>query len=184
MNKGMVSGLAVAGLLVVGLQAAQAATLTGVELAADYLLPDSSTTYPGGTPTGPFTVGAGVDAVINVEGVTDLSLDFDSNMLTVTLNTTLTNPTWNTASFNGIHITAASGMFTSFGLSSATISPITTSFDADELFINWAGASYVDGSTAVFDIGYEVASVPLPAGFPLVLTGLFGFAWLRRRKVG
>lgn len=68
------------------------------------------------------------------------------------------------------------GSLTSFALSSAT------SFDADELFINWAGASYGTGSTATFDIGYDIAPVPLPAGLPLLAAGLGSLIALRRKR--
>ena len=162
--------------------AAEAATLDGLTLSVEYLHPDTSSVYIGSS--GPFTVGTGVDATINVEGVTDILLDFAANTLTVTLNTVLTMPTWNATTFNGLHVMLGSGgSFTGFSLVSSDIAPVTTSFDPDELFINWAGASYLNGNTLSFDIGYAApAAVPLPAGLPLMAAGVGALAVLGRRR--
>ena len=175
------AGAAVVALAALAAPEARAATLDGMTLSAVYLYPDVGTVYSDATETGPFTVGAGVDASIDVEGVTDILLDFASNALTVTFNTTLTNPTWVNSSFNGLQISLLSGAaFTGFSHTGGSISPFGTSFDGGNLFISWPGVSYVDGSTMSFDVA--VAPVPLPATLPFLAAGMAGLAVLRRRR--
>lgn len=52
-------------------------------------------------------------------------------------------------------------------------------------FLDWGldgfFTDYTDFGRVAVD-GYNLAPVPLPAGMPLLLAGLGGFAWLRRRK--
>ena len=159
-----------------------AATLNGATMSAVYLYPDSSTTYPNATPTGPFVVGAGVEGVISVENVTNIGLDFSGSQLLVNMATVLANPVWNDVGFNGFKVSLLSlGLtITDFALVRSTFGPITTSFTATDLFVSWSGAAYHDGDTAVFSIG--VSAVPLPAGLPLLLAGLGGLALVARRK--
>lgn len=179
MRNGLLFGLALAALA----PAVQAATLNGATLSASYRFPDAGTTYPLATTTGPFVVGAGEDAVIDVEGVTQVHLDFEGNTLTVTLNTTLGSPTWTDTDFNGLRIELESaGSFSSFALASSSFGPIETGFETDALLIDWGGDTYVNGSTAVFDVGFDVAPVPLPAALPLLGVGLGSIAMLRRRR--
>lgn len=175
------AGAALIALAALAAPEARAATLDGMTLSAVYLYPDAGTVYPEATETGPFTVGAGIDATISVEGVTDILLDFAANALTVTFNTTLTNPTWESTPFNGLQISLLSGTaFTGFSHTGGSIAPFGTSFDAGNLFITWSGVSYVDGSTMSFDVA--VAPVPLPATMPFLAAGMAGFALLRRRR--
>lgn len=103
---------------------AQAATLDGLTLSADDRLPDAETVYPSATSTGPFVVGAGVDGVISIEDVTNISLDFSGNSLAILLNTTLSSPTWGDMAFNGLRIALGSaGSFTSFAQTSSQHRP-------------------------------------------------------------
>lgn len=45
------------------------------------------------------------------------------------------------------------------------------------------GALFVDGSLRIVGASEDGSTVvPLPAGLPLLLSGLFGLAWLRRRQ--
>jgi hypothetical protein len=152
------AGAAVIALAALAAPEARAATLDGMTLSAVYLYPNAGTVYPEATETGPFTVGAGVDASISVEGVTDILLDFAENALSLMSGTA----------------------FTGFSHTGGSIAPFGTSFDASNLFITWPGVSYVDGSTMSFDVA--VAPVPLPATMPFLAAGLAGFALLRRRR--
>lgn len=175
---------AVVGLTLLAAPMAQAATLDGTTLSAEYFYPDLDASYPSASPnpTGPLVVGPGLDAGLNVEGVTTISLDFSGNALTVLFSTILSSPTWNDATFNGLVITLLSpGNFTAFAQTGGTAIK-AISFDADSLFINWAGLSYDSATQLTFDIGYETAPVPLPAGLPLLALALGGLAVLGRRR--
>ncbi len=172
------------GLAMLAAPVAQAAPLDGLTLSADYRFPDLGTVYPAATATGPFVVGTGPAPVIEVEGVTTISLDFLGNSLTVLLNTVLASPTWNDTAFNGLRIALGSpGSFTGFGATGATAGAVTTSFTPDALLIDWGGLSYADGTSLTFDIAYAApAAVPLPAGLPLLALALGGLAVLGRRR--
>ena len=95
--------------------------------------------------------------------MTQLLVDFSDNALTITLQTSLSSPTWNTAPFNGIVFTSPGPL----GIAGATVDPTTTmtgfdnsrvSFDADQIFVNWNGLSYVNGTVVKIDF----APVPEP----------------------
>ncbi|MFX5084702.1 hypothetical protein ABTC40_18880, partial [Acinetobacter baumannii] len=54
-----------------------------------------------------FTVGAGQETVGNVENVTGIAVDFGISSLSLVLTTSLVNPAWVVAPFNGPVFTAA-----------------------------------------------------------------------------
>jgi hypothetical protein len=54
--------------------------------------------------------------------VTDLLVDFSDNILTITLRTILSRPTWNTAAFNGPVFTSLGP----FGVATARVDAATT----------------------------------------------------------
>jgi len=173
-----------ASLAVAAIPATAEAGLIGKQLDAAYYTPDTSTPYTNASfsPTS-FTVGSGQETIGDVEGVTQLLVDFSDNALTITLQTTLASPTWNTAPFNGIIFTSPGPL----GIVSATVDPITTmtgfdnsrvSFDADQIFVNWNGLSYGSGTVVKIDF----ASVPEPATMAVLGAGLLGVAVARRRN--
>jgi hypothetical protein len=158
------------------------AGLIGKQLDAVYYVPDTSTPYAQAsfTPSS-FTVGSGQETDGLVEGVTHLLVDFSDSTLTITLTTTLTTPTWGGAPFNGIIFTSPGPL----GIAGATVNPTTTmsgfdnsrvSFDTDQIFINWNGLSYVNGTVVTVDF----ASVPEPATMAVLGAGLLGLAAVRR----
>jgi hypothetical protein len=160
------------------------AFLIGKQMDAVYYFPDTNTQYASASFTPPtFTIGSGQETIGNVEGVTDLLVDFTKDMLTITLNTTLTNPTWTSASFNGIIFTSPS----SLGLASASVAPETTmggfgnsrvSFNANQILINWNGLSYENGTKV------KVNFTPVPE--PLTILGTataLGFGAFFKRKL-
>ncbi|HEX7234996.1 MAG TPA: hypothetical protein VF243_06990, partial [Nitrosospira sp.] len=79
----------------------------GAQINADYYFPDSGSPYASAvfTPSS-FTVGAGQETAGDVEGVTNLLVDFSDDALSIAFDTILGNPTWSAANFNGIVFTA------------------------------------------------------------------------------
>jgi MprA protease rhombosortase-interaction domain-containing protein len=175
------------GLTVVTLASAPASAtgLTGQSLSVAYYHPDLSTVYSGAvfTPAS-FVVGAGQETDGNVEDVTHLLVDFDDEALNITLTTILQNPTWNNTSFNGMVFTSA----LPHGIATATVGGGTTmagfdnsrvSFTSNEILVNWAGLSYVDGTAVEILFTF----VPEPSSAALLLSaGLAAFALRRRRS--
>jgi hypothetical protein len=186
MQRRIIVGLASAmlGLITAGTARAD---LLGTEFTASYRFPDIATPYPFGSPTPPtFTVGAGVESVVDVEGVTFISVDFAATSLTLTLDTILTNPTWNATAFNGLLFDATGA----HGIVSASVDASTTmaGFDAsrvvlnaDEIGINWNGLSYVDGTVVTITFAFAQVPVPEPASLAVLGIGLLGLAAARRR---
>ena len=159
------------------------AAIIGQQFTAEYRYPTIGTPYNSAVfaPT-PFIAGPGLDTTGNVEGVTSLLVDLFDTGLTVTFQTTLVNPTWNVAPFNGIVLTAAGPL----GVSGATIAANSTfaGFDdsrvtltSNEIQLNWNGLSYTNGTLL------SVSFTPVPEPFSLVLLGteLAGIAAIRRR---
>lgn len=165
--------------------ASHASTLIGNVIEAQYEFPTIGTPYPLSSVTpNPFTVGAGIDAVIDVEGVTQLSIDFGANALLITLDTILTNPQWNAASQNGPVFSVVSGsLFPAIANVFASQGSVSAFLLNDKLYVNLAGWSYHDGDTISVEFG--ASPVPLPAALPLLAAGLgaMGFmGWRKRRK--
>lgn len=159
------------------LASAAHAGLTGMEFSAYYAYPDIMTNYDSATVAPPtFIVGPGAEASVNVENVTQIGIDFTDNSLTLVLTTTLENPTWNPSTFNGLVFDLIAG--SPLGILSAAVDPATTmggfdssriSFDDGQIAINWAGLSYVDGTTVAVNFTH---AVPEPSSWLLVLGAL------------
>ena len=173
-----------------GASAGAQASFIGAQMDAVYYVPDTSTPYGSATTTPTnFVVGAGQEASIDVEGVTTLLVDFAANTLSLTLNTTLPAPTWNSASFNGPIFTATSPL----NIASAAVDLTSTlvgfndsrvSFTDNQILLNWQGLSYSNGNQVNIDFTFNSpADVPEPGNLALFLVaalGLLGFTVLRR----
>ncbi len=171
------------GLAAMLLSGTASASIIGQQFTAEYRTPDLGTPYGSAvfTPT-PFIAGPGVDTTGVVEGVTSLLVDLSNSGLTVTFDTTLSNPTWNAAAFNGIVLTAAGPL----GVSGATVDGSSTlaGFDnsrvtltGDAIELNWNGLSYHNGTV----LSLSFTPVPEPASLALLAVGLAGIGFARRR---
>ncbi|MEO8629569.1 MAG: PEP-CTERM sorting domain-containing protein [Betaproteobacteria bacterium] len=179
------------GLVSVLLSTGAQAGLLGKTLDATYYYPDSSTSYGSVTWTPPsFVIGAGVETVGDVEGLTNLVTDFSDAQLVITLNTSLSNPTWNTTSFNGIVFALQSTG--SLDIASATVDPATTmsgfdsarvSFTNGVLGIDWNGLSYADGQQVVVNFAFNTTPVPEPSTYGLLAAGLVLMGSIARRRL-
>ena len=132
-----------------------------------------------------FVVGAGQDTAGNIEGVTDLLVDFSDNTLTITLKTVLPSPTWNTVAFNGPVFTSLAA----FGIATAHVDATTTmagfdnsriSSNSTDIAVDWNGLSYVDGTRVQIDFTFN--PIPEPVSMALFGLGLSGLAVSRRRR--
>ena len=166
---------------------AMAATLIGKNASVAYYLPDTSTVYTQAAPNpGSFTIGAGAESTVDVEGVTFLDVDFGAQSLKILFNTVLSNPTWNTVPFNGLR-------FTGPGINrinSVTVDPSTTlpgftnarvSLSGGALGLDWHGITYANGQQVTLNFG----GVPEPLVWAQLLAGfaLIGVVARRRPKM-
>lgn len=176
--------LIAAGLATAGIGDAHAG-FVGQTVTPTYQFPSLGTVYPSSSwLPATFVVGPGQDTDGNIEGVTDLLVDFSDNTLTITLRTVLSNPTWATAAFNGPVFTSVAP----FEIATANVDPATTmaglsnsrvSFSANDIEINWNGLSYVDGTRVQIDFTF----IPEPGSavlFGLALWGLIAAHGWRR----
>ncbi|MBL8224620.1 MAG: PEP-CTERM sorting domain-containing protein [Chromatiales bacterium] len=152
---------------------------------ASYRFPDAGTVYGSGTPSpASFTVTGGLGTTIDVEGVTDIAFSFTDTVISIAFSTVLNGPTWNNVSFNGVRLKATAP----HGITGASVSAGWTGFDnsrvsftADEIFFNWSGLSYVDGTAVRVTFDFAKVPVPEPAGLAL-LAFAAAAAGLRRRR--
>jgi hypothetical protein len=152
----------------------------GAQMNAGYYFPDSSSPYaPAVFTPSSFTVGAGQETVGDVEGVTNLLVDFSDDTLSIAFDTILGNPTWNTAIFNGVIFTATSPL----DITSVVVDASTTmagfdnfrvSYTDHQILLNWQGLSYIDGTIVNinFTSGLPQNGVPEPAP-----SRCWGLAW-------
>lgn len=166
------------------------AALVGSTVSAGYYFPNDAAPYPFGTASPEtFIVGAGVETVINVEDVTDITVDFGDDYLRILFNAILSLPTWNTSDFNGV-IFEGMSLSSISGVSIDAMATTMAGFDigrvtivGDRLLLNWNGLSDVHGTTIRLD--FEMSESPSPFGWTLMAAGLAlgaGASRLRRNS--
>ena len=166
----------------------RAATLIGDVIQAEYSYPTIADVYPSATGPITFTVGAGEEGSILVEGVTRLHFNFDSDSLVIKLTTSLHNPTWNSAAQNGPSFSVLSGNpFPAIeSVTTTNGGPVSAFLSGGVLFVDWAGMAYCSGDivTVTFDPVGDAppVSTPLPAALPLFAGGLGALGLLGRRR--
>jgi hypothetical protein len=164
------------------------ASLLGQDFGVSYRFPDLGTVY-GSASWAPasFTVGAGTETVGDIEGVTDIAVDFTGLSLSLLMTTVLGTPTWTGVAFNGPVFTATAP----HGITGASVGAGTTmaGFDAsrvsltgDEIRIDWNGLGYVSGTVVTIDFSFAPTPVPEPASMALLGLGLVALGATRRRR--
>jgi len=184
-------------LLIVGifalvlLPASAFADLTGTNVNAAYLFPDSGTVY-GSTNV---TVGAGPEITCpggflgggfcnGFANVTTLDIDANSITLNEACCTSYTG-----ASFNGQAYTLDSSFtITGFTLTDSGLSGLTdadVTFSGNEIMINLQGISVGDanGGPGVYTLTLDTIETPEPGSIFLFGSGLAGLAGIIRRKI-
>lgn len=174
---------------------ASANTLIGKQFTVGYYYPDASSLYGSvmpSNPVGPFTVGAGAEASIDVENLLRIGIDVGAN--TVDISFQLIGEAdalaWASAAFNGLIFTLQSG---TLGFDGIIVTPRAAmpGFDtsragisATQITFNWQGLSYSAGNgVGLPAVHADLTAVPVPAALPLMLAALGGFALVGRRRM-
>lgn len=164
----------------------------GKTLQATYYVPDLATPYPSATATPTsFTVSVApaVQTSVGVEDVTQIAVHFTDTSVRFDFTTSLSTPTWNPASFNGVAFDLLAGG--PLSLASASIDPSSTlsgfnvsrvSLSNAQLTIDWNGLSYVNGTSLLINFTSAPASVPEPGSLALLAMALTACGCIARRK--
>lgn len=169
------SFVGLAALLATG--AASASLLDGQTVNYQYFYPDTSTPYSN-APNGDYVVGPGVEITNFVDGWAG-DIDLSDTQIAILF----TEVSFSGGDFNGFRINDVNMSIASFGAvtinsaSNVTLDPSRISFDADNIWVSFAGDSYSPGDKLVLD----VSAVPEPQTYALMLLGLFGVAAVSRR---
>jgi hypothetical protein len=167
-----------AALVVVWASSADAGIFNGHTVQYNYFVPDllpPFVTLSGNAANGNYVVPA--TGINGFSGI--FSLDLQDDGFTANFQA---DSSWTGGRFNGFRITDIEGTisdFTSFSVVSNTalIGSPELSFDADHLFVNWRGLSYIPGS-----IVFSVNAIPEPEIYAMMAAGLGLMGWVTRRR--
>ena len=169
-----------------GVAPASAATLVGDQMSVSYRYPDVGTVYAPSTAVPPtFIVGPGVESIVDVEGVTDIAVDFGAKSLMIDFSTTLDNPTWTASAYNGV-------LFQGMGAAKIVGATVTSTnmagfddsrfyFSGGDFGLNWQGLSYTTGTNITVDLTLA-NGVPEPATWAMMLVGFAAIGAAARRR--
>jgi hypothetical protein len=150
----------------------QAALLNGQTVRLTYEFPVLGTVFNNNTHD--LLVGPGFEINGFPVGDPRTNIDFSDTNIYVTFNS---HATWTSTSFNGFHVYDLNGTIPAF--TSVTLNPATTSnmlglvltFDADNIWVNWAGLSFDTNTIVSIDINGG-SGVPEPGTLGLMAAGL------------
>ncbi len=167
---------------------------------AAYHYPDLGSPYSGAAfSSESFAVGAGVETIGSVEGVTGFLVDVSDSALTITFDTVLDHPTWALQPFNGLVLTLESPgtlQIASHAIGPGTsldgFDPSRVSFSDAAITLNWGGLAYRDGQQVVVDFtfssqhqpGQLSPAVPETGSLAFLIAGMIAVIFLRRLRPG
>lgn len=162
----------------------------GRELSVGYFVPDQTTPYDDSVALpSTFMVADGVDAVVNLENVTDIAIDVSDASILFDFTTTLDSPTLSPQPFSGLVFELLSGgplQFLSFSIDpSSTLAgfdPSRVSFNDSQVTVNFQGLSYDSNTLLLINFQPAVSEVPEPGTMSLLGLGFLGALAMRRRR--
>jgi hypothetical protein len=172
--------VAVFSLAVLGAMSAgpvRASSLIGDVISGSYDFPCSSCTYGGFSySVNPFTVGAGPESTLCVDGNPTL-VDFSASSLVLTApSVSYTGTAFNGPEFgvnSGNPFDPVSSVVTSGGQS------VSAYVSAGTLFVNWEGQGFTSGDTVTINFA---GAVPEPSTWAMLLLGFAGVGFMAYRR--
>lgn len=183
--------LALGAALVLGQISFAQAGFIGKQFKVDYYDKNLTQPYDQSTevPT-TFTVHSGIETVVDIEGVTEISVDFNDTSILFDFFTILSNPRFRSEEFNGLVFDVLSGGPLAFSSFSVDASSNFTGFDEsriglgeNRLTIDWGGLQYDEHTRLLINFVPATAEVPEPATLSLVGLGLLSVMATRRKRL-
>ena len=167
------------------------ASLIGTSWHVDYYLPSTSTLYPGSVESpNDFVVGAGVESMIDIEGILRISVDFTASGIDIFFDKqTPYNSQWGSAAFSGLIFTLLDPGALPFSSLVVTPQSYMPGFDSSRITItpdgfalNWQGLVYDPGNPSRNGDGLAVSvqAIPEPSVLAILMLGLVGLLWARK----